>query len=469
MRNIMLIPGLLLFIGCASHMLSDAERILPSVEHPRFWQYKNEPVFLLGSTTEDNLFQHKNIEQELDALVAAGGNYIRCTLSSRDAGNVQPFARTGDGRYDLEQWNAEYWQRLQTCLLACYERDILVQIELWAFHDFNQKPETPDWDSNPWHPDNNVNYNTSQTHLKRQVGHIGRTPHDFFLSLPELNNDTILFEYQKRFVDKVLDISLPFPNVPYCMTNEIHPVYPPEWGWFWSDYVRARANAMNLTVNCTEMFWQVDFTHAQHDASYLHPETYNFFEVSQSSFQKADEHWRQLGAAYQRLSEHPRPMNCVKIYGADSGPDWSGSDRDGLERFWRGILGGTAGVRLHRPPYGLGGTATGYIHLTSARLLLQRYDVFNSVPDFEHIQLNERDENEAFCASIPESAKIVFFPQAGHVELDVNDLGETVHIQWLDINHTRWYEPSTDQSKNRIVLKTPGEGYWVALVEKSHN
>jgi hypothetical protein len=445
---------------------STSSRIQPSSQYARFWQFKSEPVFLLGSTTDDNLFQHKNVEKELDNLVAAGGNYIRCTLSSRDSGNVQPFKKTADGRYDLEQWNEEYWRRLRHCLQVCYERDIMAQIELWAFHDFNQKPETPAWDNNPWHPDNNINYDTTNTHLKGPVGHIGRVPHDFFLSLPELGNDTILFNYQKRFIDKVLEISLPFSNVLYCMTNEIHPIYPPQWGWFWSDYVRERANKMNLLVHCTEMYWQVDFTHPQHDASYLHPEKYNFFEVSQSSFQKGDEHWLHLGAAYAALAAHPRPMNCVKIYGGSDGPDWCGSDRDGLERFWRTILAGAAGCRLHRPPYGLGGTATGNIHLTSARLLFEEYYIFNSIPDLQHHQLKDREESEAFCASIPETAKIVFFPQAGKVQLDVRDLVDSIQVQWLDINHARWYDAAVAKNNGWLSLKPPGEGYWIAHIKE---
>ncbi len=468
MRLLILLVGLMLF-NCTPKLSPNSSRIQPNVEHPRFWHYKNEPVFLLGSTTDDNLFQHEDVEQKLDALVAAGGNYIRCTLSSRDSGNVKPFLQTADGRDDLDQWNPVFWERLQRCLQACYERDIIVQIELWAFHDFNQKPGEPAWNDNPWNAFNNINYDTMQTHLRGNVGHIGKTPHAFFLSAPKINNDVVLLEYQKQFVDKVLEIALPHPNVLFCMTNEIHPIYPPEWGWFWSDHVRARAAEQSLTVHCTEMYWQVDFTHPQHDDSYLHPETYSFFEASQSSFQKRDEHWRHLGAAYQRLARKPRPMNNVKIYGADSGPDWSGSDRDGLERFWRSILGGAAGCRLHRPPYGLGGSTAGSIHLTAARQLLERYDIFQSIPDFEHKHLENRESNEAFCATIPGLAVAVFFPQTGAIMLNNIDLGENVRIQWLDINHTRWYMPQVEETHNGVSLKTPGEGYWIALVEKMVN
>jgi len=65
-------------------------------------------------------------------LVAAGGNYVRNTMSGRDEGNVWPFLEREDGLYDLEQWNPEYWRRFSTFLEETAQRDIVVQIEVWA-------------------------------------------------------------------------------------------------------------------------------------------------------------------------------------------------------------------------------------------------------------------------------------------------------------------------------------------------
>lgn len=35
----------------------DAGRIQPWPENPRYWQYKGQPVLLLGGSKDDNLFQ----------------------------------------------------------------------------------------------------------------------------------------------------------------------------------------------------------------------------------------------------------------------------------------------------------------------------------------------------------------------------------------------------------------------------
>jgi hypothetical protein len=89
---------------------STGHRIQPYTVHPYFWQYHGRPLLLLGGSDDDDLFQWDEpaLRAQLDLLHAAGGNYVRNTMSSRDAGNVQPFARAADGRYDLDRWNPEY-------------------------------------------------------------------------------------------------------------------------------------------------------------------------------------------------------------------------------------------------------------------------------------------------------------------------------------------------------------------------
>jgi len=106
-----------------------------------YWQYDGEPVLLLGGSREDNLFQIPDLESHLDDLVAVGGNYVRCTMSSRDEGDVWPYERVEDdtgtdafGRdgpgatYDLDGWNEEYWDRFDRFLDATRERDVLVRL-----------------------------------------------------------------------------------------------------------------------------------------------------------------------------------------------------------------------------------------------------------------------------------------------------------------------------------------------------
>jgi hypothetical protein len=66
----------------------EVNRIKPFTGNPRYWQYKREPVLLLGGTKDDNLFQIPDLKEHLDLLAGCGGNYIRNTMSARDPGNL---------------------------------------------------------------------------------------------------------------------------------------------------------------------------------------------------------------------------------------------------------------------------------------------------------------------------------------------------------------------------------------------
>lgn len=169
------------------------------------------------------------LEQQLNLLISAGGNYIRNTMSSRDDGNVLPFRKI-DGKFDLNAWNEEYWDRFENLLRLTSERDIIVQVEIWAIWDMFYEG----WEKSPWNPANNVNYSFSDTRLEASYGNPGISPykdsvmHDFYFSVPNLGNDDILLKYQQNFIDKLLSCSLDYGNVLYCMTNEIFIQFSPE-------------------------------------------------------------------------------------------------------------------------------------------------------------------------------------------------------------------------------------------------
>ncbi|MHC4508173.1 MAG: hypothetical protein ACYTAO_04325, partial [Planctomycetota bacterium] len=103
--------------------------IKPYSENPRYWQYRGKPVFLLGASDDDNLFQwpSPDLERHLDAMKAVGANYVRNTMSDRrDKGfELYPFKRRSDGKYDLGQWNDAYWKRFDRFLAETAKRDII--------------------------------------------------------------------------------------------------------------------------------------------------------------------------------------------------------------------------------------------------------------------------------------------------------------------------------------------------------
>ena len=138
----------------------DRSGLRPYASNPAYWQYHDRPVMLLGGSDDDNLFQHSSLRDHLDAIKAAGGNYIRNTMSDRNdkGAEVYAFARRPDGKYDLQRWNDEYWTRFDKMLRWTVEREIFVQIEVWDRFDFTDSGGRNFWQSHPFNPKNNVNY-----------------------------------------------------------------------------------------------------------------------------------------------------------------------------------------------------------------------------------------------------------------------------------------------------------------------
>ena len=438
------------------------DRIQPYVHNPFYWQYKKQPVLLLGGSIEDNLFQISYIEEHLDLLHATGGNYVRCTMSSRDEGNAFPFERDPHtGRYDLHQPGEEYRRRFEQFLRLTAERDIVVQIELWDRFDFVRAP----WKENPYNPSNNINYTTDDSGLLETIEtHPNARQSAFFRSVPAMENNQVLLPYQRAEIDQLLSIALPYGNVLYCIDNETNES--PEWGRYWATYIQQKASDAGVSAHVTEMWDAWDLSDPQHNATFDHPELYTFVDISQNNHLDAADHWQNVLAARQRVldSGHSRPINSVKIYGANSGN--FGSTRDGQERFWRNIFGGMASSRFHRPPSGLGLSAIAQAHIRSMRMLTDTMTLPSCLPHNDLLQ--NRAWNEAYCIANPGVEYAVFFPDGGNVLLDIAPATPPITIRWLDIRRSQWLDEqqvaSVIEDRYMPLLTPAEEGYWAVLI-----
>ncbi len=312
-----------------------------------YWEYDGEPIALIGGSDDDNIFQwqYHDLKAQLDLLQSVGGNYLRCVLSAIDPGNAQPFAESG-GTYNLDQWNDEYWKRVSNLLQLCYDRDIVIQFEIWATWSYYMKWDAEEdlWALHPFNPNKNSNYTAAESGLPTSINFRPYNTayptryHPFFWTVPKEENNTVVLKYQQRFVDQLLSYSLKYPNVLYCMDNET--TVTPEWGWYWSNYIKAAAGQQGKTVHTTEMWASTDLSHARHDASFDYPGVYSYVDISQNNWNKGQEHWNNIQTQRDRISSDVRPLNNVKVYG---------KNKDGIDRFWRNVFGGCASTRFHRP------------------------------------------------------------------------------------------------------------------------
>ena len=419
-------------------------------ESPYYWAYDGEPTLLLGGSSEDNLFQVPNVEDELDRLAAVGGNYVRNTMSSRDPGNVWPFAHR-NGTHDLDAWNDEYWRRLRRFLDATAVRDIVVQVECWATFDFYREP----WSANPFNPANNGTYTAAESGLPEVVdSHPTKTENDFFRSVPAALDLPVVREYQERFADEILAHTLNHDHVIYCIDNETS--VGPEWGEYWSEYIADAAANHGLRAYTTEMWDPWDLFDAMHDATFDHPELYDYVDVSQNNHNSGDEQYENAVAQRERLAASPRPLNNVKIYGGDA--DF-GTEQDGVERFWRNIFAGLASARFHRPPSGIGLDGRAQQMIRSAREVTNAFDTFSCTP--RNDLLSGREANEAFLLADPGREYSLYFPDGGSATLTLEGGQHT--CRWYDIDRSRWDE--SESVSGEATLSPPGRGQWIAVCQ----
>jgi hypothetical protein len=474
------IVGMLLF-SCYGSKIAKIEEvsIRPYVENPFYWQYKGKPVLLLGGTWQDNLFNHPDgLEEHLDKLVACGGNYIRNTMSHRNEGNVFAYAEN-NGRFNLDQWNDEYWQRFDNLLKLAFERDIIVQIEIFDPWDLMADHQTlGGWSKHPFNPANNINYTAEESGLPESIDYNpGEAPsnHPFYQTVPARANNERVLNYQKAFIDKLLSIAFSYPNVLYCIQNETGEVL--EFGDYWNSYIREQAKQANKEIHTTDMRRRNDITAADHSFLHDNPDLYTFVDISQNNSQNiatGQLHWDRIQAVRAILLEKGiRPMNNIKIYSREDGVPHI----NGPQRFWRVLTGGCASARFHRPHpleggpenhymlshHGLGLHPQAQANIKSARMFLENINVFTCVPNNE--LLGEREENEAYCIAEQGKQYGVYFPLQGTVSLDLTNAPGKWRIKWLNIAESEWLnQEDVIQGGNWAEINTPGLTHCLAVI-----
>jgi hypothetical protein len=448
------------WLCCAAvaNAADDADRIRPYEENRRYWQYEGKPVLLLGGSKDDNLFQIPKLKNHLDEIRAAGGNYIRNTMSDRqDFGfEVYPFKRFADGRYDLSQWNDEYWRRFRNMLRWTAERDIIVQIEVWDRFDYS----TDHWETHPYNPKHNVNYSAEESGFAEHYPeHAGRNRQPFFFTTPKQRNNSTVLKYQQRFVSKMLEHTLRHNHVLYCIDNETSGEE--AWAIYWADFIRRRAKKDGVQVCITEMWDNWNLTEATHRRTFDRPERFDFLDVSQNNHQKNQRHWDNFQWVRNYIATKPRPINTVKTYGAD-GNKFGHTNRDGVERFWRHIIGGAASARFHRPDSGLGLSPPAIASIKAARKLESLIRLWEVEPANQ--LLAARNDDEAYLAARPGKAYALYFTDGGAVDVDLTAAEGPLKLCWIKIGSGEWGATDTLEGGRTVTIAAPASGHWVAAI-----
>jgi hypothetical protein len=460
-------------VTCAA----DTDRIRPYSGNPTYWEYKGKPVILLGGSKTDHIFLLDDLEDHLDEIHEVGGNYVRNTMSQREGIELKPHKLLPDGKFDMDQWNDDYWQRFQNMLRWTHERDIIVQIEVWDRFDYAEQH----WQISPWNPRNNINFDFEESGFAREYrnDHLYRDTHPFFHTIPGTSRYNsrydLIRKHQEAFVDKLLSYSLPYGHVLYCMNNETSSEA--GWGKFWMHFIKGRAEDRGVTVWVTDMFDDAYLgPQAKHAAVVFDdPEHYMFADISQVNSRNFDQtHWDRLQWLLQQVNRHPRPSNHTKIYGSGYYTFGTGGPEDGVERFWRNLLGGSASARFHRPDAGNGLNDLAKASIRAARILESQIQFWEIRPHME--LLSDREPNEAYLAATPGDRYAVYFTNGGSVRLDLSSAPGPFNITWISVAMGRTVESSqlggyrpmdkTVEGGRVVTLSAPYKGGWIAAIVK---
>jgi hypothetical protein len=448
----------------AKRRKQNADCIKPYSKNPRYWQYKGKPVLLLGASKTDHIFLLEDLEKHLDEIAAVGGNYVRNTMSQREGLDLKAHKRLANGKFDLTQWNPTYWNRFSNCLKWCSEKDIIIQIEVWDRFDFSQEH----WQNSPWRPANNINYTPEQSGLANNYPvPPWRDKQPFFHSVPGMSRYRkqydLIRQFQEKFVSRMLSYSLKYPNVLYCMNNETST--PQQWGQYWMNFIKKAAADKGVEVYVTDMFddvWKPQSSEKLKQA-FDNPQLYPFIDISQVNSRTFNEaHWTNLMWIMDCAKKHPRPLNNTKIYSAGQTKWGSGTPKDGVERFWRNLIVGSASCRFHRPGGGIGLNDTAKACILSARKVESLVRFWRASPRMD--LLSNREDDEAYLAAEPGKKYVLFFTDGGSVGLNLKGAGSSFQLHWIDIRTGNWANKKTITGGKVVTINAPDKGPWVAAV-----
>ncbi len=191
-------------------------------DNPRFFLFRNRPLILLAATEHYGSVINRPFDFDRYLADAADKHQtmtrtfllFREQQSARNPSSpckpespdfVTPWLRTGPGnaidgepKYDLNQWNPEYFRRLHRFLSHASRLGIVVELTL-----FSNTYGDSVWGLNPLRAENNLQ-------------HVGKVP---WYEYNTLHNESLL-DRQLVYATKIVEETSPYDNVYYEICNE---------------------------------------------------------------------------------------------------------------------------------------------------------------------------------------------------------------------------------------------------------
>jgi hypothetical protein len=166
----MLQARMVVLLFFAAMLCAQPLRLHPT--NPHYFEYHGKPILLVTSGEHYGAVLNRDFDYRryLDTLAKDGLNLTRLfigtyhevpgtsfsiprnTLAPRPEAFLAPWARTTGGKFDLNQWDQAYFDRLTAFVSEAEKRGIIVEVTLFSAHYQEQH-----WKLSPFNPSNNVN------------------------------------------------------------------------------------------------------------------------------------------------------------------------------------------------------------------------------------------------------------------------------------------------------------------------
>jgi hypothetical protein len=218
----------LLLIALWPAMLS-AQPLQLHPANPHYFEYHGKPILLVTSGEHYGAVLNRDFDYRryLDTLAKDGLNLTRLfigtyhevpgtsfgiprnTLAPRPEAFLAPWARAAGGKFDLDQWDPAYFDRLGAFVSEARNRGIIVEVTLFSAHYQEQH-----WKLSPLNPANNVNATDSidwhNLHTLNNGNILGRQEAVVRQIVGKLSDfDNIYFEIQNEpWADRTLTVDV---------------------------------------------------------------------------------------------------------------------------------------------------------------------------------------------------------------------------------------------------------------------
>jgi len=314
-----------------------------------------------------------------------------------------PYERTGPGlaldgkpKFNVRQFNPEYFHRLRTRIEAAQEQHIYVSVML--FEGWGLQHLQDGWENHPFHPDNNING------INGDLNEDGKGLEIHTLA------DTGITSIQKAYVKKVIETVNDLDNVLYEISNENHP---PSTEW---------------------QYYMIDFIHeAERDMPKQHPVgmTFQFKGGSNKTLFDSPADWISPNGEG-GYKDDPPAGDGTKVILTDT--DHLGGIWGNQQWVWKSFLRGLNPIFMD--PYDSGVLSSTYVEGWEEPV---RRSMGYTLEFAQRINLTEMVPGNdlastTYCLADNGHEYLIYLPDGNEVSVDLSDASKNFDVEWFNPN-----------------------------------